>query len=75
MLGEIEQIQLNALKTWWAKRKEKAKKLGWKYGRKSYIREDGALMITMLDGSNNKHFLKVSTDGEVCFEPATMTCF
>ncbi|MBZ4653945.1 MAG: hypothetical protein JG781_1284 [Peptococcaceae bacterium] len=39
MLTETEQVQINALRYWWAKRK--AKNLGWKYGKICYKRNDG----------------------------------
>jgi len=74
-MTEIEQVQVNALKYWWVKRKEKAKKLGWKFEGNCYKHDDGTLIVIMLDSSNNKHFLQVSTNGNICFAPTKMTCF
>lgn len=75
MLTETEQIQINALRHWWAKIKEKAKKLGWKYGKESYKHKNGTLVVILLDASGNKHFLQISTTGDISFAPATMSCF
>ena len=47
-MTEIEQVQANALKYWWVKRKEKAKKLGWKFEGNCYKHDDGILIVIML---------------------------
>lgn len=73
-MTDIEHKQFQALKEWYAKRKEKLIKLGWKYSGESYIHEDGVLIVVLLCGKN-KHYLQVTIDGNVSFAPTTMNCF
>lgn len=73
-MTEAEQKQLQALKNWHMEQKGKLKKYGWKYSGKAHIHDDGTLVVVLLCG-RNRHYLQVSTDGNVCFAPVTMDCF
>jgi hypothetical protein len=73
-MTEVEQTQLRALRNWYAKRKSRLEKYGWEYSRETYIHDDGTLVVVLLCGGN-RHYLQVSTEGNVCFAPATMNCF
>jgi hypothetical protein len=70
-MTEVEQTQLQALRNWYVKRKNRLKKFGWKYSRETNIHDDGTLVVVLLCG-RNRHYLQVSTDGNVCFAPVTM---
>jgi predicted site-specific integrase-resolvase len=73
-MTEIEQIQFNAFKTWYLKRKDKLKRFGWKYSGESYLHDDRTLIVVLLN-DKNRHFLQVTTKGEIAFAPMRMTCF
>ena len=62
------QEQENSIKAFWTK----AKSNGWKYVSLDRVEEDDSLVILMLDSSKNKHYLRVSPDGEQVFLPVTM---
>lgn len=73
-MTEIEQMQCQMLKNWYECKKDKLKKLRWRYGGEAYTHDDGTLVVVMLCG-RNRHYLQVSMDGNVCFAPVTMSCF
>lgn len=73
-MTNIEQKQFQALKDWYMKQKDKFKRLGWKHSGESYICDDGTLIVVLLCG-RNRHYLQVSTGGNVCFAPVRMSCF
>lgn len=62
------QEQENSIKAFWTK----AKSNGWKYVSLDRVEEDDSIVILMLDSSKNKHYLRVSPDGEQVFLPVTM---
>ena len=52
----------------------KAKLAGWQYAEEGYSRNNGTIVLTMLDSRGRKHWLQVTIKGNVSFAPV-MFCY